>query len=175
VLSQISFIGRQSTSGWLLGMGRMTIFHSTRILKFTVSLAISESISTTEKTADRSLQLALAAARTAEENRGQDVVVLDMRGITPIFDYFVLATGGSRRQLHAISEEIDHTLEDELGDSRMGIEGYNESRWILLDYGTVVVHLFDEETREYYALEDFWSEAKQVALPWKNDEPTEIN
>jgi len=120
---------------------------------------------TAEKTADRSLQLALAAARTAEENRGQDVVVLDMRTITPIFDYFVLATGGSRRQLHAISEEIDHTLEDELGDSRMGIEGYNESRWIL--------HLFDEETREYYALEDFWSGAQRVELPWKNDEPPE--
>ncbi|NOY28997.1 MAG: ribosome silencing factor, partial [Planctomycetes bacterium] len=120
-----------------------------------------------------SLQLALAAARTAEENRGQDVVVLDMRTITPIFDYFVLATGGSRRQLHAISEEIDHTLEDELNDSRMGIEGYNESRWILLDYGTVVIHLFDEETREYYALEDFWSGAERVALPWKNDEPND--
>jgi len=125
-------------------------------------------MSTAEQTADRSLQLALAAARTADENRGQDIVVLDMRGITPIFDYFVLATGGSRRQLHAISEEIDHCLEDELGDSRMGIEGYNESRWILLDYGTVVVHLFDEETREYYALEDFWSGAERVALPWKN-------
>lgn len=130
-------------------------------------------MSTAEQTADRSLQLALAAARTADENRGQDIVVLDMRGITPIFDYFVLATGGSRRQLHAISEEIDHCLEDELGDSRMGIEGYNESRWILLDYGTVVIHLFDEETREYYALEDFWSGAERVSLPWKSDEPNE--
>jgi ribosome-associated protein len=129
-------------------------------------------MSTPEKTSDRSLQLALAAARTAEENRGLDVAVLDMRSITPIFDYFVLATGGSRRQLHAISEEIDHCLEDELGDSRMGIEGYNESRWILLDYGTVVIHLFDEETREYYALEDFWSGAERVALPWKTDEET---
>ena len=63
------------------------------------------------------MQLALAAARTAEDNRGEDVAVLDMRGITPEFDYFVLATGNSRRQLHAISEEIDHTLNDELNDS----------------------------------------------------------
>jgi len=153
-------------------MGRITIFRPTQLLKITVSLAVSASMSTPEKTADRSLQLALAAARTAEENRGLDVAVLDMRSITPIFDYFVLATGGSRRQLHAISEEIDHRLEDELGDSRMGIEGYNESRWILLDYGTVVIHLFDEETREYYALEDFWSGAERVALPWKTDEET---
>jgi ribosome-associated protein len=117
------------------------------------------------------LQLALAAARTAYENRGKDVVVLDMREITPIFDYFVVATGNSRRQLHAISEEIDHRLEDDLGDQRMGIEGYNESRWILLDYGTVVIHLFDQETREYYALEDFWNEAGQVALPWQEEAP----
>ncbi len=134
-----------------------------------MSFAISELTSTTE----RSLQLALAAARTADENRGQDIVVLDMRGITPVFDYFVVATGGSRRQLHAMSEEIDHCLEDELGDSRMGIEGYNESRWILLDYGTVVIHLFDQEMREYYALEELWSGAKSVALPWKKEEPSE--
>ncbi len=112
----------------------------------------------------RSLQLALAAARTAAENRGQNVVVLDMRELTQIFDYFVIATGTSRRQLHAMSEEIDHTLEDNLGDQRYGIEGYNESQWIVLDYGTVVIHLFDDETRQYYDLENLWAEAKPVDL-----------
>lgn len=127
----------------------------------------SDATETAELRRQRSLQLALAAARTAEENRGQDIVVLDMRPLTPIFDYFVLVTGSSRRQLHAISEEIDHRLEDELGDRRMGIEGYNESRWILLDYGSVVMHLFDAETREFYALEDLWSGAQRVQLPWQ--------
>jgi len=111
--------------------------------------------------------LALAAARTAEDNRGEDVVVLDVRGMTTEFDYFVLATGNSRRQLHAMSEEIDRVLEEELNDKRMGIEGYNESRWILLDYGTVVVHLFDAETRAYYALEDLWGHSQRVPLPWR--------
>jgi ribosome-associated protein len=115
----------------------------------------------------------LAAARTAEDNRGGDVAVLDMRGMTTEFDYFVLATGNSRRQLHAISEEIDRVLESELGDKRMGIEGYNESRWILLDYGTVVVHMFDEETRTYYALEDLWGHAERVPLPWRKEETKE--
>ncbi len=114
---------------------------------------------------DRSLQLALAAARTAQDNRGRDLVVLDMRKITPIFDYFVIATGSSRRQLHAMSEEIDHALEDGLGDHRMSVEGYAESRWIVLDYGSVVVHLFDQETRDYYALEQLWSGAGWVDLP----------
>ncbi len=109
-----------------------------------------------------SLQLALAAARTAEENRGQDIAVLDMRKITPVFDYFVLATGTSRRQLHAMSEEIDHKLEDDLHEKRLGIEGFSESRWILLDYGSVVIHLFDEETRNYFSLEELWAESKRV-------------
>jgi ribosome-associated protein len=106
----------------------------------------------------------LAAARTAAENRGREIVVLDMRELTSFFDYFVIATGTSRRQLHAMSEEIDHTLEDDLNDQRMGIEGYAESRWILLDYGTVVIHLFDEQMRAFYDLENLWAEAKRVDL-----------
>jgi ribosome-associated protein len=111
---------------------------------------------------NRSLQLALAAARAADENRGRDIVILDLRELTPHFDYFVLATGASRRQLHAMSEEIDRVLEDQMGDHRLGIEGYQESRWILLDYGDVVVHLFEPEMRDYYALEHLWSAAKRV-------------
>lgn len=127
---------------------------------------LTNSSSATSAAAEsRSLQLALAAARVAAENNGRDIVILDMRHLTPIFDYFVLATGTSRRQLHAISEEIDHKLEDDLHDHREGIEGYQESRWILLDYGTVVIHLFTEETREYYALEQLWSDARPVELP----------
>jgi ribosome-associated protein len=112
----------------------------------------------------RSLELALAAARTAAENRGQDLVVMDLRKLTSFFDYFVIATGASRRQLHAMSEEIDRVLEREMGDQRLGIEGYQESRWILLDYGNVVVHLFDAEMRGFYDLENLWAEAPQVDL-----------
>lgn len=93
-----------------------------------------------------------------------------MRELTPVFDYFLLVTGSSRRQLHAISEEIDHTLEGQLGDARMGIEGYRESRWILLDYGNVVIHLFDEEVRGFYALEELWSGAERVPLPWDDEQ-----
>jgi ribosome-associated protein len=114
--------------------------------------------------ADRALQLALAAAEVAAENRGQDVLVLDMRKQTALFDYFVIATGTSRRQIHAMSEEIDHKLEDELNDARMSVEGYRESRWIVLDYGSVVIHLFDELTRQFYNLENLWADAKKVDL-----------
>ncbi len=124
------------------------------------------------KPVDAGLKRALVAARVAEENRGRDIVVLDMRQLTPIFDYFVLASGTSRRQLHAMSEEIDHALEEGLGDRRMGIEGYDESRWILLDYGDVVIHLFEPETRAYYALEHLWGQAKRVPLEPRCSEGT---
>ncbi len=114
---------------------------------------------------DPALEHALAAARTALDNRGQDIMVLDMRELTPMFDYFVVATGTSRRQLHAMSDEIDRVLEGELGQRRLGIEGYQESRWILLDYGDVVIHLFDPDTRAYYALEELWAHAPRVPFP----------
>ena len=109
-------------------------------------------------------EIARVAARVALENRAQDVVVLDVSGQSAEFDYFVLATGRSRRQLHAISEEIDDALEKGMEERRLGIEGYQESNWIVLDYAVVVVHLFDEQTREYYDLESLWADAKAVPL-----------
>lgn len=121
----------------------------------------------------RSLERAKAAAQTAADNRGRDIVILDLRELSCEFDFFVLATGTSRRQLHAMSEEIDHKLEDEMGDRRLGLEGYQESRWILLDYGDVIVHLLEPDAREYYALEDLWCEAKRVPidLPGMDESP----
>ena len=104
----------------------------------------------------------MAIARTADNNRGRDIVVLDVRELTSLFDYFVLVTGASRRQLHAISDEIDAVLANEFGDRRLGIEGYRDSRWILLAYGDVVVHMFDQETRDYYDIEHLWAGAKKV-------------
>jgi ribosome-associated protein len=71
--------------------------------------------------------------------------------------------------LHAISEEIDRVLEKEYGDKRLGIEGYAESRWILLDFGDVVVHLFDEETRGYYDLEHLWAGSRR--MPFESAQP----
>ncbi len=110
----------------------------------------------------RSLQLALAAAQSAEDNKGQNVTVLDLRDQTVIFDYFVIATGSSQRQLRAISDAIDDVLQKELGHPRLGTEGYQDSKWILLDYGSIVVHVFDTTSRDYYALEDLWAGAKKV-------------
>ncbi len=108
---------------------------------------------------DGSRQLARAAMKVALENNAVDAVVLDVSEQSAEFDFFLIATGSSRRQLHAISEQIDDVLQKDLGDLRMGIEGYQESSWIVLDYGNVVMHLFDEETREFYDLEALWADA----------------
>jgi len=118
-----------------------------------------------EKSAEQARQLALTAARVAAETRGTDVKILDLRELTPVFDYFVVATGTSRRQIHAMADEIEKVVKQELHDRRRGAEGYEEGRWIVLDYGDVVVHLFDAESREYWDLEHLWSGAKNVAVP----------
>jgi len=111
---------------------------------------------------NRSLELALAAAREAEDNRGQNVLVLDMREQTTAFDYFVLATGTSNRQLRAMSDAIDDVLQKQFGHPRLGLEGYQDSHWILLDYGSVIIHLFDSTKRDYYRLEELWAGAVPV-------------
>lgn len=108
------------------------------------------------------LERAKTAARIIAENKGTDIKILDLRQITQAFDFFVIASGTSRRQLHAVSDEIDHSFEKELGDKRRCIEGYQESRWIVLDYGDVVIHLFEPEKREFYALEELWGKAEEV-------------
>jgi ribosome-associated protein len=118
-----------------------------------------------DTSASRSQLLALTAARVAAEARGTDVKILDLRAITPVFDYFVIATGTSRRQIHAMADEIEKVVKAELHDKRRGSEGYEEGRWIVVDYGDVVVHLFDAESREYWDLEHLWEDAKSVAPP----------
>lgn len=113
---------------------------------------------------DHARKRAIAAAKVAEETRGTDVMVLDLRGLTDLFDYFVLATGASRRQLHAMADEIEMVMKKEMHDTLRGSEGYEEGRWIVIDYGDVVVHLFDAESREYWDLEHLWSGCKTVPL-----------
>jgi ribosome-associated protein len=107
------------------------------------------------------LEHACLCARVASENKARDVMVLDMRELTPLFDYFVIATGASRRQIHTIAEEIDAAMHAE-GERRLGIEGYEASKWVVQDYGDIVIHVFDTNARGYYALEDLWADATRV-------------
>ena len=128
---------------------------------------MTESISSSKSVREnpRGHDLAIAISRIIEETRGKDVRILDLRSVTEVFDYFVIATGSSRRQMHAVSDEIERVVKAEWGDEKRGIEGYDESRWIVIDYGDVIVQLFDADSRQYWDLEHLWSDAKHVELP----------
>jgi ribosome-associated protein len=107
------------------------------------------------------LERAFLCARVAEDNKAKNILVLDMRAITPLYDFVVLVTGSSRRQIHTLAEEIDAALRAE-GEARLSIEGYEASKWVVQDYGDVVVHVFDGDTRTYYGLEDLWADAPRL-------------
>ena len=91
--------------------------------------------------------------------KAQDIVELDLRGVLGYTDYFVVATGGTDRQVKAIHDRIHENMKREHGLLPRRVEGVSESRWILMDYLDVIVHIFTPEAREYYRLEQLWGEA----------------
>jgi ribosome-associated protein len=111
---------------------------------------------------------AIECARIAADLRCKDVVILEVQRIVGWTDYLVIATGGSRRQLASVADEIDHRMKA-LGDKPMAFEGYEAGGWMVIDFGDVVVHLFDEEKRAYYQLERLWEDAPRIE--WTPVEP----
>ena len=111
----------------------------------------------------KSKDLAIQAAKAALEKKALDVTVLDLSGLTVIADYFVICSGESTTQVKAVAE----FLEQEFAKKRirpLGIEGAAHSHWILLDYGDVIIHVFEKKTRAYYNLEKLWMDAKVVEI-----------
>ena len=115
----------------------------------------------TRSARNRALQQACLCAKVCDDFRGENTQVLDLTDVTPIFDYFVVTTAGSRRQMVAIAEEADKRMTGD-GSNRLGIEGHEGSSWILHDYGDVVLHVFDAERRQTYDLEGLWADAQPV-------------
>jgi ribosome-associated protein len=97
------------------------------------------------------------------DKKAMDVVVLDMARASSITDYFLICSGGSERQVQAIADAIDEQLRQS-GSTALGIEGYREGRWVLMDYGDVIVHVFSQETRDFYDLERLWANVPKVDL-----------
>ncbi len=92
---------------------------------------------------------------------GSDIVMLDMQGISLLADYFILSTAESPPQFKAILDQVDKQARA-AGSRRLHVEGEPESGWVLLDYGSVVVHVFDPDLRAYYNLEELWKQARLV-------------
>lgn len=112
--------------------------------------------------------IATFAARTADEKKGTDIVIYDLRGLTDITDYFVIVTAHSKAQIRAILESIARQLKV-IGVKKVGQEGNESGRWVLLDYGDCVIHIFSPELRDYYALESMWGDAPK--MNWAAEPP----
>jgi ribosome-associated protein len=112
-----------------------------------------------------SVDFACLAARAASAKQGEEVLVLDVRDLITITDYFVIASGASDRQVKTIADEVARKLREE-GTRPARVEGESGSRWILLDFVDFVVHVFHQEVRDHYRLERLWVDAPRVA--WEN-------
>ena len=107
--------------------------------------------------------LARRAVSLAEDKQANDIIMLDLRGLTPIADYFVVCTAESERQLRAVANAIDEELV-KAGAKTPRIEGSAETGWVLLDFSDVIVHIFSPEQREFYRLERLWKQAQPVVV-----------
>jgi len=110
---------------------------------------------------DTARELAIEAARLASDSYCEDVVVLDLRGVSPVTDYFVIATGTSSRQMRSVADDIA-SFGKSIGQPVWQKAGMDSSQWVLLDFVDLVVHLFDSQARGYYDLELMWGEAPHV-------------
>ena len=112
---------------------------------------------------DQAKVFAIEAARVAAERHCSDIVILDLQGLSPATDYFVIVTGTSDRQMRTVADEISDEARKQ-GQQRFGRAGYEQARWILLDFIDVVIHIFDAEYRDYYDLELLWGDAKRLSI-----------
>jgi ribosome-associated protein len=101
--------------------------------------------------------------KAADAVKAEDIVVLDVRALTIITDYFLICTGKSSIQIRAISDRIEDRLR-EAGERKLRVEGRQEATWVLMDYGDVVVHVMAAEQREFYRLEDLWCDAPRMEI-----------
>ncbi len=108
-------------------------------------------------------EMAVAAAQAAEDKLGRDTLVLSVGELLAITDAFVITHGGTDRQVKAIVEEIEAQMAEGFGVRPVRVEGLDAMTWVLMDYGSFVVHVFDEDTRRFYELERLWKDAPRVA------------
>lgn len=112
------------------------------------------------------LELARIAARAADEKTATDTVVLEVGEVLGIAEAFVITSAGNERLVRTIAEEIERQVKEAGGPGPLRVEGMSDARWVLLDYGDIVVHVFLEEARRYYDLERLWSDAPR--FDWQN-------
>ena len=118
-------------------------------------------------TSDQVRRWARTAASAASGKGGEDTVIIEVGEVLAITDAFVITSGRNSRQVRTIAEEVEGRLKADGGISPLRVEGLGDTQWVLLDYGDLVVHVFLQETREYYDLERLWSDAPRLA--WEDE------
>lgn len=109
----------------------------------------------------RELEMAKLACRALDEKKGKDIKIIDIHGVSALADYFVIASAANQNQVQAMVDNVDEML-GRAGFEAKQIEGTKNSTWILMDYGDVIVHVFDEENRLFYDLERIWRDGKEL-------------
>lgn len=117
-----------------------------------------------DNSTDPSCHKALACARAAIDKKAENVKVLDLTDLSGFTDYFTICSGTSDRQVQAIADAMEFTMSSQ-GFELLSVEGYADGRWVLMDFGDVVAHIFLDALREYYDLENLWSDAPRVKIP----------
>ncbi|PWK16022.1 ribosome silencing factor [Tumebacillus permanentifrigoris] len=112
---------------------------------------------------ERVLELARFAADAAADKKANDVVLLDIANLSALADYFIICSGNSNTQVQAIANGVVEKMEKR-GVYKKSMEGYDEARWVLVDFGDVVIHVFRAEEREFYNLERVWGDAPQLSV-----------
>ena len=125
---------------------------------------MAENATTSSSDQNTSELKALECAKAAIDKKAENVKVLDLSGLSGFTDYFVIASGSSDRQVKAISDSIQFNMES-TGREVLSVEGYADGRWVLMDCGDVIVHLFLDALREYYDLETLWADAPRLKIP----------
>lgn len=119
-------------------------------------------------------KMVLLACEALEDKKASDIKVIDIEQITTLADYFIIASGSNRNQVQAMADNVDEVL-GKAGYQLKQTEGYSSANWILLDYGDIVIHLFDEENRLFYDLERIWRDGKVMdAKELKEEQCTEV-
>ena len=109
-------------------------------------------------------ELAIIAAKALDEKKGKEISAIEITDLTAIADYFVFSSGSSNTQINALCGAVEKALKEQADEMPLRREGYRDGTWVLLDYGSVVVHVFSTEAREFYALERLWNDGTPLDL-----------
>jgi ribosome-associated protein len=125
---------------------------------------VPETQSLSDRALEESYQIAQAAIIAADDRKGENIVLLAIGDVSSLADYFVIASGLSKTQVRAIANAVEDAVEEKLGRKPRNIAGLQDSTWVLLDYGDVIVHAMMDKEREYYGLEAFWGHAPKLEV-----------